>query len=245
LLSSLLIASPLAFGYSFVLAQDKPDIPDTPKPPATLPKVEITGNTDTDAARLSTTSKAIVTRAEIEKYGDTQLSEVLKRLPGVSISGRPGRGLEVQVRGLGQGYAQLLINGEPAGAGFSIDQIAPSAIERIEINRVGTADQSAQAIAGSINTVLKQIARSAHSDLKLAIGSHSGEPVRFFELNTSDKRGIFSYNVLLNVRSEYTPYEIELRQRGFNNLGVSNYQLENVKTEFYNDKAISIVPRLN
>lgn len=37
------------------------------------------------------------------------------------------------MRGLGAGYTQILINGERAPAGFSMDSLAPDVIERIEV----------------------------------------------------------------------------------------------------------------
>jgi outer membrane receptor for Fe3+-dicitrate len=40
--------------------------------------------------RESTASKVIINRDEITKYGDTNLFEVFKRLPGVTVDTGPG-----------------------------------------------------------------------------------------------------------------------------------------------------------
>ena len=79
--------------------------------PATtdLGQVEIrsTRNNDTEARRESTASKIVIGREEIDKQGDATLGEVLKRLPGVTVQGAPGRGGAIRMRGLGNGYTQI------------------------------------------------------------------------------------------------------------------------------------------
>src|SRR5690349_20152204 len=67
---------------------------------------------DTEARRISTASKIVVGREELDRNGDNSLGEVLKRLPGVTMSGPPGSGGSAQMRGLGNGYTQMLLNGE-------------------------------------------------------------------------------------------------------------------------------------
>jgi iron complex outermembrane receptor protein len=54
---------------------------------------------------------------------------------------------------LGAGYTQILINGVPAPQGFNLDQLSPS---QIEVPRASTAEQSTQAVAGTINIILKE-----------------------------------------------------------------------------------------
>src|SRR5690242_15381114 len=67
---------------------------------------------DTEARRISTAAKLVFGREELERNGDTSVSEVLKRLPGVTIGGAPGRGGGgVRMRGMGNGYTQMLVNG--------------------------------------------------------------------------------------------------------------------------------------
>jgi iron complex outermembrane receptor protein len=48
--------------------------------------------TETEERRRSTASKIIVGREEIERYGDSTVGEILRRLPGVTMQGAPGRG---------------------------------------------------------------------------------------------------------------------------------------------------------
>ena len=51
-------------------------------------------------------------------YGDSLVSKILKRLPGVRSGGRTERGGGVRMRSMGGGYTQLLINGEHMPRGF-------------------------------------------------------------------------------------------------------------------------------
>ncbi|MCQ6458418.1 TonB-dependent receptor plug domain-containing protein, partial [Vibrio parahaemolyticus] len=91
--------------------------------------------------------------------------DVLKRVPGISVRGVQGKGGQVRMRGLGSGYTQVMLNGERAPPGFSLDSIAPELIERIEVARAATADASTQAIAGSINIILKRKVDMSRRDI--------------------------------------------------------------------------------
>lgn len=108
-----------------------------------LDRVSVTRQqTDTDLRRREPVAKQLYGREELDKYGDTQLSDVLKRLPGINVSGG-----QLRMRGLGGAYTQILVNGEPAPPGFSLDNLNPAQVERLEVTKAPTADQSAQAIA--------------------------------------------------------------------------------------------------
>jgi outer membrane receptor for ferrienterochelin and colicins len=128
------------------------------KPDAKLQQVTVNGSraSDTEQRRMSTASKLIYGREELDRNGDTNLGEILKRLPGVTMGGRPGRGGGVRMRGLGSGYTQMLVNGERPPAGFSLESLSPDQVERIEIMRGPVAEHSTQAIAGTINIVLRE-----------------------------------------------------------------------------------------
>ena len=130
-----------------------------------LQKVEVSAASGTARREADTAAKIIVGRDEIGQYGDNNLAAVLKRQPGVSVLGN-----EVRMRGLGAGYTQILINGDPAPPGFSIESMAPEMIERIEIMRSATAEYSMQAVAGSINLVLRNGASRAEREWKLGSG---------------------------------------------------------------------------
>lgn len=138
----------------------------------------------------------MIGREDIERFGDASVSEVLRRLPGVTAGGPPGRGGGPRMRGLGGGYTQILIDGQRAPAGFSLDALTPEQLERIEIFRAPTAETGARAIGGTINIVTREGFRMRHNDLRLGLGWERGgvTPGVFYtyNLNRDDFTGAFT-----------------------------------------------------
>lgn len=144
-----------------------------------LTRIEIKGGAAQELRRVDTAGRIIVSREELHRYGDANLADALRRQPGIAIVD----GM-VQMRGLGGGRTQVLINGEAAPPGFSPDSLAPALIERIEILRSASADSSTQGIAGAINIVLRKSAPAAHPKATLtAAHTQAGSfPESAFEL---------------------------------------------------------------
>lgn len=140
-------------------------------------QIEIKSNRDNDTAvrRESTAAKIVIGREEIEKQGDASLGEVLKRLPGVTIQGTPGRGGAIRMRGLGSGYTQILLDGQRVPPGFSVDSLTPEQVEKIEILRAPTAETGARAIAGTINIVLREGQKANPDDFKVGTSVEHGQ----------------------------------------------------------------------
>ena len=150
-------------------------------------KVEVQGAKAYDERRQDTATKIVVTQEEIVRFGDTTVGDVLKRLPGVTIGGVQGRGGEIRMRGLGAGYTQILLNGEPSPPGFSLDSISPDLIERIEVIRAATAELSTQAVAGAINIVLKRAIQTAQREIKAGGQSDGGKYGANVNVTTTSK----------------------------------------------------------
>ncbi|MFM9436505.1 outer membrane receptor for ferrienterochelin and colicins [Janthinobacterium sp. CG_23.3] len=160
--------------------------------PAAAPapqRVEING-ARYDPRRDDTASKTVVGSEEILRYGDTSVLDVLKRVPGVTVIGGG-----VRMRGLGAGYTQVLLNGERAPAGFSIDALAPELIERIEVMRAASAEFSTQAIAGTINIVLRKTIKDAQREAKIAYAGGGTQRSGTGNLQLSDRAGAMSYSL--------------------------------------------------
>jgi outer membrane receptor for ferrienterochelin and colicins len=134
-----------------------------------MQSVTVAGSRDIDQRRASTAAKMIFGREELDRNGDTSLGEVLKRLPGITMGGAPGRGGGgIRMRGLGNGYTQMLVNGEHPPPGFSLESIPPDQVERIEIIRGAVAEHSTQAIAGTVNIILREGYTQKDVQLRLA-----------------------------------------------------------------------------
>ncbi len=179
-----------------------------------LGQVEIRGNrnNDTEVRRESTASKIVIGREEIEKQGDATLGDVLKRLPGVTVQGAPGRGGAIRMRGLGGGYTQILLDGERMPPGFSVDSLTPEQVERIEILRAPTAETGAQAIAGTINIVLREGQRANPDDLKITRSQEHGQGSNqlnwVHNLKTEPLSGTFTLSAMDSRRADESVTEI-------------------------------------
>lgn len=106
-------------------AQDIPSgvAESTPRAPGSkLERVEILGkqSSDNDLRRRAQIAKQIYGREELDKYGDTNVGDVLKRLPGITMQGNAPR-----MRGLGAGYTLILINGDPAPLALHLTSWTP------------------------------------------------------------------------------------------------------------------------
>ena len=183
-----------------------PVTPATPATPATqLKRVEITGarTDDTQERRESTAAKIVIGREEIERYGDSNLGDVLKRLPGVTIQGRPGRGGNIRMRGLGNGYTQILLDGQRLPPGFSLDSLTPEQVERIEILRAPTAETGARAIAGTINIIMREGFVKHINDMRVTVAAENGRLQPNLSWTRNDAAGAFTYNYVLSVFGQY------------------------------------------
>lgn len=182
-----------------------------PTPGAKLERVEIsTRQTDTELRRRASTAKQIYGREELDKFGDTNVADVLQRLPGVSMQGNAPR-----LRGLGAGYTQILINGDPAPPGFALDQLDPALVERIEVSKGPTATQSAQAVAGTINIILKDAPKRSQRDLRLGTAYRFEKPTFSANLTLGEKWGDFSILVPVSTFQWRGQIDSEIHRQTF------------------------------
>jgi outer membrane receptor protein involved in Fe transport len=212
-----------------------------------MQKVEINGAAAKyDARRDDTASKTVVNAEEIQKYGDTSVNDVLKRLPGITIGGAAGRGGgEIRMRGLGAGYTQILINGERAPAGFSIDSLAPDVIERIEVLRAASAEFSTQSIAGTINIVLKKSLKPAQRELKVSYAKGSKGTTPSASLQMSDKDGSTSYSFGANAWHFEYDRMTPTWENGTNAEGTPNLSRASTWDDHGHGDGFNLSPRIN
>ncbi len=164
--------------------------------PVSMPRVELSGVADAGegARRNESIAKTIYGREELDRQGDLDVTDVLKRLPGVSMDeGAP------RLRGLGGGYTQILINGEPAPPGFALDSLAPADVERIEVIKGATAEYSG--VAGTINVVLREPPRSLQREWRGGLSLRGDQPSASTSLQWGDRTGALSYVLPLSLAS--------------------------------------------
>ena len=110
-----------------------------------------------------------------QRFEPNTVGDMVKRLPGASFVGSDIMEFDgVQLRGLGGGYTQVLINGKTVpGAGddrsFWVDRIPAEMVDRIEILRSNSANRSGDAVAGAINIILRDAYEFDGSYLRVGV----------------------------------------------------------------------------
>ena len=129
-----------------------------------LEEVVVTGLRGSLKASMDTKREAVgvvdaINAEDIGKFPDTNLSEALQRITGISIDRRNGEGSTVTARGFGPQYNMVTLNGRQmpsadafgggdaitGGAGgnsrsFNFANLAAEAINAVEVYKTGRAD---------------------------------------------------------------------------------------------------------
>src|SRR5215510_14555689 len=182
-----------------------------------LDEVVVTGLRGSLKASMETKRDAVgvvdaINAEDIGKFPDTNLSEALQRITGVSIDRRNGEGATVTARGFGPQFNMVTLNGRqmPAadafgngaatGGGvfgnsrsFNFSNLAAESISAVEVYKTGRADIATGGIGASINV------RTARSfDNTGAVVNVGGKVVydttnRVGDDMTPEVSGIFSF----------------------------------------------------
>lgn len=96
----------------------------------------------------------------IQRFEPLTAGDALKRMPSVTFLSDVIESDGVRLRGLDPGYTRILINGEQvpgtnADRSFFMDRIPAELIERVEVIRSSSARRTADAVAGTLNIVLR------------------------------------------------------------------------------------------
>ncbi len=121
-----------------------------------------------EPADASVRAVSVITREQIERSGARDVSELLRRLPGVQIgrNGGPGQSTSLFLRGTASDHILVLIDGVPAQSAttgaMAFQHIDPETIERIELVR-GPASTlyGSSAIGGVIQIFTRKAANRA------------------------------------------------------------------------------------
>ncbi|OYT88736.1 MAG: hypothetical protein CFE43_21065 [Burkholderiales bacterium PBB3] len=168
-------------------------------------KVEINAKspTDNEMRQRSLVAKRIYGREDIDRFGNINMADVLSNLPGVVIiNGAPA------LSGLDPKYTKILINGDPAPAGWTAEQIDAALVERIEVMRSQTANKSSQAIGGTINIVFKSVPRKAEQTLRVGASYQNERPGPTGTFTTSGKAGDLSYSLPFSFNELLQTYRV-------------------------------------
>ncbi len=149
--------------------------------PTQLPAVTVEGEAINTAAqraiedkRAAPNAMTVIEAEQLNQFGDQPLGDALRRLPGVTFPGG-NRARDVQLRGVGVEYSQVLVNGRALIDGNSkrsvqVDRIPSSMVERVEIVRAPLASQDGQGAAGTVNIILKNQNFTPRGEIGAGVG---------------------------------------------------------------------------
>ncbi|MEQ9866640.1 TonB-dependent receptor domain-containing protein [Pectobacterium aroidearum] len=131
-------------------------------------KIVVTATQTKHTTLSAPASVSVITRAELEKMSVNNVSDAVKKLPGININPSTTYGRnEIKIRGMRADYTLLLVNGRrintqeslatDMGNDFDLSSIPMSAIERIEVIRGPMSSlYGADALGGVVNVILRQ-----------------------------------------------------------------------------------------
>ena len=159
----------------------------------TLEKIEVQEKySSVDERKESSIAKRIIKTEELIQYGDLNALEMLKRIPGVSVSEGKKKGAP------GKGYTQILVDGDEVSTSSKrrpspLEQISPDMIERIEVMSNGSAEHSAEAMGGIVNIILKKPKSDGLAIAKITAGTYGDSPMATLFAQYEKKQGKVSY----------------------------------------------------
>lgn len=167
-----------ALAFSIAVALHAPSFAQTQDTPATampapteLDRIEVVGTFRAslekalEEKRYSAEQIDAVVAEDIGKFPDLNLAEALQRIPGVAIDRDAGEGRSITVRGLGQDFTRVRINGLEAlattggtdssgganrGRGFDFNVFASELFSKLTVRKT----QSAQVDEGSLGATV-------------------------------------------------------------------------------------------
>lgn len=164
-----------------VWAQDPAQVPEDEEQPAELDELVVTAALEPLVASDVAASVTIITREQIEQRQVKYLADLLRDVPGFSVSQAGGAGAQTQLRVRGAEANQMLVlidgiraNDPASGDEFQFQYALTSNIERIEIVRGPQSSiWGSDAMAGVINIIRRKDTRQSWAGGYAESGSFS------------------------------------------------------------------------
>lgn len=120
----------------------------------------------------------------------------------------------------------------------------PSLIERIEIVRGQSADQSAQSIGGTINIIFKDAPKSLKETIRYGVQYQNERLTPILTYTIGGKSGDFSYNLPVTVQEVLQTYQVNFDHRIIESDGLVSRGYQE-KYWHYGHTFLTIAPRIN
>uniref|UniRef100_A4WSB5 TonB-dependent receptor n=1 Tax=Cereibacter sphaeroides (strain ATCC 17025 / ATH 2.4.3) TaxID=349102 RepID=A4WSB5_CERS5 len=150
---------------------------------------------ETEASRTGATVE-VVTTEDLRSTGDLRFSDVLRRLPGVSVNTRGGMGNQtgIAIRGASQNYVGVLVDGidvtDPTATqvAFDFGQLTTSDVSRVEVLKGSQSALYGSGAVGGVVTIttLRPTEEGTHQSVSAEIGSHRTAALSYGITHLSD-----------------------------------------------------------
>lgn len=145
-----------------------------------------------------------------QQFEPISVGDMLKRTPGVTFGSDVGEYDSPQMRGLGAGYTQVLINGRPvpgasADRAVFVDRIPAEMVDRIEVVRSPSADQDSQGVGGTINIILKDGVSLDGGSVRLGAFNTEGKTRGSTGLAYGGQSNNMDWSLAANWQERYVP----------------------------------------
>jgi len=151
-----------------------------------------------DDKRKAVNGLEVISSTDIGKFPDTNLSESLQRIPGVTIiRSETGEGKQVNIRGLGPDFSRSEVNGGGGLNSFDFSVLPSELFSKVEVEKSPTAKSIEGGLAGTIRSETAKPFDSEGLSVVGSVGATAGEyggvrPRMFFQVsnNWDDQFGL-------------------------------------------------------
>lgn len=162
--------------------------------------------------RTAPTIQNVVSQEQMQRFADPNVSDALRRVPGISTFEHRGEAASIFIRGMAPNLNVVTLDGERlATTGrndreVSLQGLSTDIIGSVEVKKAVTPDMDADATGGTVNLVVNRLVgdqRLASATLAGGLSQHVTQPSYNAAVNYGAAQGPLSYVVRLNVRRDH------------------------------------------
>jgi iron complex outermembrane recepter protein len=244
----------LAIAFGGVMATSAFAQTTPPATPQELQRVEVTGSSVKRIQAEGALPVQIITQEEIKRSGATSVTDLIQKIPAMqgftvsaqSVNGGGGGITTANLRGIGDNYTLVLINGRRAapsttGSVINLNTLPLSAVERVEVLTDGaSALYGSDAIAGVVNFIMKKNTTEGSLDLKAEVPTAGKAKDYTFSVSKgfgdidSDR-----FNIFLSLSGE-KQQELNARDREFGKSGRKEFDYDGGRAVLIQDSGNSV-----
>lgn len=164
------------------LAAQEPSPADSSRQPVQLDEIVVTADRAPGRASDASATVRTIGRAEIERRAPTDMTTLLRDVPGVQIDPVVGSGAGIVLQGLGSERVLVLLDGAPLagriGGQFDLTRVSPSQIEKVEIVEGPQSTLYGSSALGGVVNLRTRADAAPRLELGTQLGSHGQRDFR-------------------------------------------------------------------